>query len=341
MSYIRAKYDSLYRPFMKHERQGFGSLYGGNQTSIINQIASRLSDGFITRSVASQMFVSATINDITNANAQRILNYSNTSLWLEGASNIVLNTLNSERTLYNEIVSSGSGNVSDIVSNILERIIESSGLSEYEDLKADMVARASYFEGENCLDDYMEYLGFVVNITSIPATIESSIEERLLNFVNESDELFASQQSPSTIVSTIIDRIMSFTNESLWVVSQSNIDLTNVDTLNTLVNVLNGLFNQGQGNHSSVNNNTSQMFSDTHSGLWAVAQGVSNILASIVSRLIENIQSSEFANIQRSEIDDLILEMTSRADYFEGEECLKEVLSYLEFQLNKSEINNI
>lgn len=32
---IKAKYDSLYRPFMKTERQGFGSLYGGNHSSVI------------------------------------------------------------------------------------------------------------------------------------------------------------------------------------------------------------------------------------------------------------------------------------------------------------------
>ena len=340
MSYIRAKYPDTFRWYMRNETQGYGGGKGHNASTIV-QIASRLSNGLITREVASDIFASATVADITSSNVQRILNYSNTSIWLESASNIILNTLNSERAILNEIISSGSGNVSSIVSNILERVLQFSGLSEYEDLKADMISRASYFEGENCLDDYMTYLGFFVSVTKIPATIESTVEERLLSFINDSDELFSSQQDPSVIVATIIDRIMEFTNDSLWVVSQSDVSLNNIDTLNTLVNTLSGLFNQGQGNHSSTNNNSAQTFSDTHSGLWAVAQGVSNILTSIISRLIENIQSSEFANIQRSEIDDLILEMTSRADYFEGEDCVKEILSYLEFQLNKSEINNI
>ena len=33
---IKAKYDSLYRPYMKTEVQGFGSLYGGNQSSVVS-----------------------------------------------------------------------------------------------------------------------------------------------------------------------------------------------------------------------------------------------------------------------------------------------------------------
>lgn len=35
---IKAKYESLIRPYMKKVRQGFGSLYGGNQTSNVTSI---------------------------------------------------------------------------------------------------------------------------------------------------------------------------------------------------------------------------------------------------------------------------------------------------------------
>jgi len=36
--YIKAKYDNLIRPYMRIEKQGFGSLYGGNQISDVNNI---------------------------------------------------------------------------------------------------------------------------------------------------------------------------------------------------------------------------------------------------------------------------------------------------------------
>ena len=33
MAIIKAKYDNLIRPYMRTVKQGFGSLYGGNQIS--------------------------------------------------------------------------------------------------------------------------------------------------------------------------------------------------------------------------------------------------------------------------------------------------------------------
>ena len=326
MSIIRAKYPDTFRWYMRNETQGYGGGKGHNASTIV-QIASRLSNGLITRDVASDIFASATVADITSSNVQRILNYSNTSIWLESASNIVLNTLNSERAILNEIISSGSGNVSTIVSNILERLIQATNgvipVDELTEIKNDMIARATYFEGEACLDDYMEYLGFEVLALKVPATIESSVEERLLSFINDSEELFSSQQNPSVTASTIIDRILEFTNDSIWVASQSDLNLTDIDTLRTLVNTMNALFNQGQGNHSSTNTNTSDTINSVHDGLWAVAQGISNIISTIVARLIE----TELA----SEIDLLIEELQSRATYFESEECVREILTYLEF----------
>jgi len=36
--YIKAKYNNLVRPYMRTVKQGFGSLYGGNQTSDVTNI---------------------------------------------------------------------------------------------------------------------------------------------------------------------------------------------------------------------------------------------------------------------------------------------------------------
>lgn len=344
MSYIRAKYPNTFRWYMRNETQGYGGGKGHNASTIV-QIASRLSNGLITREVASDIFASATVSDITSSNVQRVLNYSNTSLFIESASNIVLNTLNAERDIINSIISSGSGNVSTVVNNILERLIEATNgvipVDELTELKNDMVARATYFEGETCLDDYLLYLGFEVAVQKVPATISSTIEERLLSFINDSEELFSSQQDPSAIVSSIIDRVMEFTNDSLWVISQSDLNLTEIDTLRALVNSMNALFNQGQGVHSSTNDNTSSTFNNTHDGLWAVAQNVSILLQNIIERLIQALHDSEWTNTQYTEVQELISEMSSRATYFESQECVEEVLTYLEFQASKSEINNI
>ena len=38
MTYIKAKYDNLIRPYMRTVKQGFGSLYGGNQISDVTNI---------------------------------------------------------------------------------------------------------------------------------------------------------------------------------------------------------------------------------------------------------------------------------------------------------------
>ena len=38
MSYIKAKYNNLVRPYMRTVKQGFGSLYGGNQISDVTNI---------------------------------------------------------------------------------------------------------------------------------------------------------------------------------------------------------------------------------------------------------------------------------------------------------------
>ena len=38
MATIKAKYDNLIRPYMRTVKQGFGSLYGGNQISDVTNI---------------------------------------------------------------------------------------------------------------------------------------------------------------------------------------------------------------------------------------------------------------------------------------------------------------
>jgi hypothetical protein len=342
MSYIRAKYPDTFRWYMRNETQGYGGGKGHNASAIV-QIASRLSNGLITREVASDIFASATVADITSSNVQRVLNYSNTSLFLESASTLILNTLNSERDVINAIISSGSGNLSTVVSNIVERFIEGYPTrgGELEILKADMISRATYFEGEACLDDFLYYMEFTSSVYGkTAATIEQSIETSILSFINSSD-MFTNQQDPSSIASSIVERLLSFTNDSLWVISQSNLSLTEVDTLQNLVNSMSGAWNTGQGNHSSSNTNTETTFNNTHDGLWAVAQNVSILLQNIIERLIEALHSSEWTNTQYTEVQELINEMSARSTYFESQECVEEVLTYLEFQSTKSDINNI
>ena len=204
-----------------------------------------------------------------------------------------------------------------------------------------MVSRATYFEGETCLDDFLYYMEFTSSTyPKTAATIEQSIETKILSFINSS-ELFTNQQDPSSIASSIVERILSFTNDSLWVISQSNLSLTEVSTLQNLVNAMSGAWNTGQGVHSSTNENTSSTFNNTHDGLWAIAQNVSILLQNIIERLIQALHDSEWTNIQYTEVQELINEMSSRATYFESQECVEEVLTYLEFQASKSEINNI
>lgn len=36
MAIIKAKYNNFIRPYMRTERQGFGSLYGGNHEANVN-----------------------------------------------------------------------------------------------------------------------------------------------------------------------------------------------------------------------------------------------------------------------------------------------------------------
>lgn len=38
MSYIKAKYPDTYRWYMKVKKQGIGSLYGGNHSSVIDNV---------------------------------------------------------------------------------------------------------------------------------------------------------------------------------------------------------------------------------------------------------------------------------------------------------------
>jgi hypothetical protein len=36
MAIIKAKYNNFIRPYMRTERQGFGSLYGGNHNAVVD-----------------------------------------------------------------------------------------------------------------------------------------------------------------------------------------------------------------------------------------------------------------------------------------------------------------
>ena len=57
MAIIKAKYNNLVRPYMKVVKQGFGSVYGGNQTSDVTNVDSRASNGQVGSTSTSNMFI--------------------------------------------------------------------------------------------------------------------------------------------------------------------------------------------------------------------------------------------------------------------------------------------
>ena len=77
MSYIKAKYNNLVRPYMRIEKQGFGSLYGGNQISDISN-SERLEN--VGSSSTDNMFVGNRLFSYTNLNTGQQLVFTNDSV---------------------------------------------------------------------------------------------------------------------------------------------------------------------------------------------------------------------------------------------------------------------
>ena len=79
MSYIKAKYNNLVRPYMRVEKQGFGSVYGGNQISDVSN-SERLDN--IVNSSTGNMFVGNRLFSYTNLNTGQQLVFTNDSVFI-------------------------------------------------------------------------------------------------------------------------------------------------------------------------------------------------------------------------------------------------------------------
>ena len=99
MTYIKAKYNNLIRPYMRTVKQGFGSLYGGNQTSDVTNIDSRLSSGQIDNTSTSYMFGGGKVYVYLNNNTGTQLIFVNQSVFILSQSNLTLNEIDTERAL--------------------------------------------------------------------------------------------------------------------------------------------------------------------------------------------------------------------------------------------------
>ena len=79
MAIIKAKYNNLVRPYMRTEKQGFGSLYGGNQISDVSN-SERLDN--IVNSSTGNMFVGNRLFSYTNLNTGKQLVFTNDSVFI-------------------------------------------------------------------------------------------------------------------------------------------------------------------------------------------------------------------------------------------------------------------
>ena len=96
MAIIKAKYDNLVRPYMRTEKQGFGSLYGGNQISDISN-SERLDN--VGSSSTGNMFVGDRLFSYTNLNTGQQLVFTNDSVFLVNESDSTITEIDTERAL--------------------------------------------------------------------------------------------------------------------------------------------------------------------------------------------------------------------------------------------------
>ena len=96
MAIIKAKYNNLIRPYMRTEKQGFGSLYGGNQISDVSN-SERLDN--VGSSSTDNMFVGSRLFSYTNQNTGQQLVFTNDSVFLVNESNSTITEIDTERAL--------------------------------------------------------------------------------------------------------------------------------------------------------------------------------------------------------------------------------------------------
>ena len=94
--YIKAKYPKIGREWYRQGVQGFGSLYGGNQ---ISDVENNASTSLTSRLSTSKMFGGNIVSIYTNTNNGNELVFTNESVFIIDSSTLVITEINTERAL--------------------------------------------------------------------------------------------------------------------------------------------------------------------------------------------------------------------------------------------------
>ena len=129
--YIKAKYPKVGNEFggPNAGTQGFGSLYGGNQTSNVIELDTRASNGSVGSVSTSQMFGGNVISIYNNTNSGIQLIFTNDSAFIVSDSDGVVTEIDTLRAL--EFINDSNFVYVDPVATILLDALQ---------------ARATYFE---------------------------------------------------------------------------------------------------------------------------------------------------------------------------------------------------
>ena len=132
--YIKAKYPKVGNEFGGPNAgpQGFGSLYGGNQTSNVIELDTRASNGSVGSVSTSQMFGGNVISIYNNINSGIQLIFTNDSAFIVSDSDGVVTEIDTVRAL--EFINDSNW----VYENPLDEVVST--------LLDALQARATYFE---------------------------------------------------------------------------------------------------------------------------------------------------------------------------------------------------
>lgn len=116
MAIIKAKYNNLVRPYMKVVKQGFGSVYGGNQISSVTNVDSRASNGQVGSTSTGNMFIGNRVLSYVNLNTGQELIFTNDSVFIVNQSTLSLTEIDT-LTALSFVNSSDWTNRTEFVSN--------------------------------------------------------------------------------------------------------------------------------------------------------------------------------------------------------------------------------
>ena len=218
MTYIKAKYNNLIRPYMRTVKQGFGSLYGGNQTSVITPAEANIE--------GQELIVNGSFNTDSN--------------WAKGTGWTIENGVaSSDGVSSNSNLSTASAFYSGSVQvkmNISITNYVSGVLRVYltGDFLAEITANGEYtFNTTADRPDgklYLKSVNFIGSIDNVSVKeITTRTNERTIEFINDSENMFLGSRLFSfTNINTGTQLI--FVNQSVFILSQSNLTLNEIDT---------------------------------------------------------------------------------------------------------------